>query len=333
METGKFIISLDFELQWGMIDKINEQSSYRKNICKVHEILPQLLSIFRKYHVKSTFAQVGMSFFCDYQGLYEFIEKRKEETQGKKELTYENNLLNAYAHLDEVEKDDDKYFFANHLLKLIQSDKENHEIATHTFSHYYCLEPGQTIIQFEEDCRRANLIAQENDIHLESLVFPRNQINENYLSICNKYGYKVVRGNEKAWMYRASNGKENTLWKRLFRLMDAYVNLSGHNSYDVSKLKVCHDVVLLPASRFLRPYSTSLSFLEGLRLRRIKKDMTYAANRGEIFHLWWHPHNFGNNTEENFAVLVKILEHYACLNKKYGFTSATMNEFSKKNIP
>jgi peptidoglycan/xylan/chitin deacetylase (PgdA/CDA1 family) len=327
MKNGKFIISLDFELQWGMMDKVNALSPYRKNISRVHEIVPRLLDTFNKYNVKATFAQVGMSFFQDYQELFEFIEKRRCETK-EKELTYENNSLSAYSHLDEIEKDDEKYFFANHLLKLIQRDRY-HEIASHTFSHYYCLEPGQTIAQFEEDCRRANLIARENDIHLKSLVFPRNQVNEDYLSVCAKYGYKVVRSNEESWMYQASNGNDNTLWKRLFRLIDAYVNLSGHNSYDVSKLKINKDVVLLPASRFLRSFSKSLSFLEGLRLRRIKKDMTYAAKRGVIFHLWWHPHNFGSNTNENFIFLGKILEYYNYLHEKYNFESCSMSDIVK----
>ena len=52
--------------------------------------------------------------------------------------------------------------------------------------------------------------------------------------------------------------------------------------------------------------------------------MDYAAKNNEIFHLWWHPHNFGRNQKENFIALRKILSHYAFLNKTYGFKSTTM---------
>lgn len=45
----------------------------------------------------------------------------------------------------------------------------------------------------------------------------------------------------------------------------------------------------------LRPYSPRLSFLEGLRLRRIRHEMVHAAKKGELYHLWWHPYNFGAN--------------------------------------
>ena len=54
--------------------------------------------------------------------------------------------------------------------------------------------------------------------------------------------------------------------------------------------------------------------------------MTYAAKNKLMFHLWWHPHNFGANTDNNMATLNAILEHYKKLNIRYGFESATMLE-------
>jgi hypothetical protein len=79
------------------------------------------------------------------------------------------------------------------------------------------------------------------------------------------------------------------------------------------------------ASRFLRPYSNN-KLLNGLKLKRIKSEMTFAAKNNEIYHLWWHPHNFGNNPGENIADLKEILNHYSGCNEKYGLQSVTMNE-------
>ena len=47
MKTGKFVISLDFELMWGVRDKrtIND---YGQNILNVHQVIPQTLELFRK---------------------------------------------------------------------------------------------------------------------------------------------------------------------------------------------------------------------------------------------------------------------------------------------
>ena len=54
--------------------------------------------------------------------------------------------------------------------------------------------------------------------------------------------------------------------------------------------------------------------------------MKHAAKNGLLYHLWWHPHNFGANTEENFKTLEEILKYYEFLNKKYGFESKTMKD-------
>ena len=56
--------------------------------------------------------------------------------------------------------------------------------------------------------------------------------------------------------------------------------------------------------------------------------MTFAAKNKKVYHLWWHPHNFGVHQDENFKILNKILDHYDFLNSKYGFKSSTMGDIS-----
>lgn len=58
--------------------------------------------------------------------------------------------------------------------------------------------------------------------------------------------------------------------------------------------------------------------------------MTHAARNNLTYHLWWHPHNFGINQDENFEFLEKILMHYKKLNSQYGFTSITMSNLAKQ---
>jgi hypothetical protein len=82
----------------------------------------------------------------------------------------------------------------------------------------------------------------------------------------------------------------------------------------------------LPASRFLRPYTRVFRVLEPLRLRRIIRELTHAAQAGLCYHLWWHPHNFGIDTAANLGFLRKILEHYRFLRSHYGMKSANMGE-------
>jgi hypothetical protein len=83
----------------------------------------------------------------------------------------------------------------------------------------------------------------------------------------------------------------------------------------------------LPASHFLRPWSNRLAILEPLRLMRLKRAMTDAACSGSVCHLWWHPHNFGVNVEQNLVVLESLLQHYLVLNDQYEMQSVRMCDF------
>jgi hypothetical protein len=58
--------------------------------------------------------------------------------------------------------------------------------------------------------------------------------------------------------------------------------------------------------------------------------MKHAAKNGEIFHLWWHPHNIGINTEKNLNNIEEILNYYDFLKSKYGMESKNMCELAKE---
>ena len=62
MEQGTFVISLDFELLWGMHDK-RTIDGYGKNLLGVREAIPLMLDAFDHHRVKATFATVGLLFF------------------------------------------------------------------------------------------------------------------------------------------------------------------------------------------------------------------------------------------------------------------------------
>ena len=65
------------------------------------------------------------------------------------------------------DEEDDPYHYGYTLLELIKNSK--HELGTHTFSHYYCLEEGQTAEQFKADIEAAIKIAAEKGVTLKSL--------------------------------------------------------------------------------------------------------------------------------------------------------------------
>lgn len=314
--TGKFVISLDFELLWGVRDK-ETLESYGRNISGVWQAIPKMIEHFEAHDVKATFATVGFLFAADKNEILQYCPDVKPQ--------YALSNLSPYnGHFDQVgaNEDQDEYHYASSLIDLLKK-YPNQEIGTHTFSHYYCLEEGQTVDDFRIDTKAAIAIAKAKNVQLKSLIFPRNQFNEEYLAVIKELGITSYRGNENAWFYQAVNDKDNILFKRLFKLLDSYINISGHNCYSPENI-IKERPFNIPSSRFLRAHSPKLKLFENLRLRRILKSMTYAAKNGKIFHLWSHPHNLGLDQEQNFSFLSKVLDHYDDLREKYKFESMTM---------
>jgi peptidoglycan/xylan/chitin deacetylase (PgdA/CDA1 family) len=319
LNHGVFLISLDFELFWGVRDCYSLEQ-YDTRVEAVHQIIPRLVAMFDANQIQATFASVGMLMANDKTELELFAPHRKP--------AYSNKHLSPYnGYLSSLNESKNPIHFAPNLIDcIIQSGKQ--ELGTHTFSHYYCLEDGQSAEDFEEDLKAAIKIATSRGIALKTLVFPRNQYNKQYLEICKKHGIIAYRGNEQSWIYSARNDAGETSLRRAFRLLDSYVNLSGNHTYSLESVK-SNTPYDLRSSRFLRPVNASLNWLEPLRLKRIKNAMTGAAKSGEVFHLWWHPHNFGHHTEANFAFLEKILKHYLYLNQLYGFKSLSMAQVAE----
>jgi peptidoglycan/xylan/chitin deacetylase (PgdA/CDA1 family) len=315
-DTGAFVISLDYELLWGVWD-VTTKEKYGAHILGVQQVIPALLNTFKNHHIKATFATVGILFSKDKEGLTCFIPDKKP--------AYSNPEYNVYSkELNNIGNDekDDPYHFGYSLFEMIKESR--HEIATHTFSHYFCLEEGQSAEEFDADIKAAIKIAAANNIHISSLVFPRNQINELYLPVLADNGIKVYRGNPESWIYKPRKFSAEVPFIRLCRLLDTYFPVSGNNTFTLTK-----DAGLpvnIPASRFLKPYNKNLAWLEKLKLKRIMNEMTYAAKNKELYHLWWHPHNFGVNIKENMENLSVLLKHYQLLHTKYGFSNLTMKE-------
>ncbi|MFZ1528698.1 MAG: polysaccharide deacetylase family protein [Ferruginibacter sp.] len=323
MNHGKFVISLDFELMWGVIESRSIEG-YGENILGVHKVIPRLLDIFNKYGIKGTFSTVGFLFFENKKTLLEYAPKNIPAYKYEKLSPY-----NGYMNKVGQNTAEDPWHFAAHLVKQIL-EQPQHELGTHTFSHYFCLEEGQTIEQFREDLKAAQKAASLYNVTLSSLIFPRNQFDASYLEVCKEEGIVCYRGNPDSWLYKERSNQQESNWRRALRLADAYVNISGHHCHTDDKIIKEQFPINLPGSRFLRPYNHRWKMFEWLRLQRIKKAMTHAAKTNTLFHLWWHPHNFGVNQEENFAFLEEILKHYQCLHTKYGFRSYTMTGLAQK---
>lgn len=310
-----FTISLDFELYWGVFDKVQleDKTSYYDNTRKV---IPQMLQLFQDNGVHVTWATVGMLFAKDWEEWSQSVPKVVPTYAAEKLSSY--RLKERYA----KEKHLDDYFFAPALIDQIRNTPYQ-EMATHTYSHYYCREKGQQLEQFQNDLQAAKRIAAKKGIELRSLVFPRNQLVDSYLKVCWEEGIMTVRSNPSDWFWDMD--VEEKMSKRLFRAADAYLPVGGKTSFKLSGLTLKEGLPLsIPASRLLRPVHSGNKLLNTLRVKRVLQEMSAAAKAKECYHLWWHPNNFGDDPVQSMKDLETIIKHYKTLEAERGMTSMSM---------
>lgn len=316
MRKGIFTISLDFELYWGVRDH-RSLKDYGENIRNVHRVVPRLLGLFKEYNVHCTWATVGFLFCSDKNQLTTYLPDEQPHYRKKEYDPY------SYIQQNELEP---LYHFAPALIDQIKNTP-GQEIGTHTFSHFYTLEKNTTIQQFKKDLRAANRAAAQRGIQLSSIVFPRNQYTDEHILACSEAGIKVYRGNELAGAYKPVSRENENIFRRMIRFADTYINITGHHCHSLpSEGKIIN----VPASRFLRPYDPKLKMLDGLKLKRIKNGLKFAAEKNLIYQLWWHPHNFGKYMDENFRFLESVLKFYSQLNQEAKIESQTLFEIYSK---
>jgi peptidoglycan/xylan/chitin deacetylase (PgdA/CDA1 family) len=313
---GAFVLSLDFELHWGVRDHEPPNGPYRQNLLGAREAIPRLLALFERYGISATWATVGFLFAASPE------ERQRFEPSIRPR--YYNPALDAYQEPLGKSEQDDPLHFAPSLIEQIRRAPDQ-EIATHTFSHYYCLETGQTLETFEADLKSAKAIAAHTGIQLRSIVFPRNQVNPAYARALLDSGITCYRGAEPGWMHRGVSGREATLALRMARVADTYMNISGDRIVPWDEILEPSGLCNVRASRFLWPYRPGLERLDEQRLKRTIDQVKLAALDDAIFHIWFHPHNFGVHLEENLQILERILQAFAFARERYGMRSLFMS--------
>ena len=312
------IVSLDFELFWGMQDG-HTLADYQQNVLGGRAAIPRLLNLFEQHRIHATWATVGFMFADGYEELNRYFPP-PDLLPG-----YDNEKLSPYRLFKEIGKDEAEApcFYAPSLIRLV-ADTPGQEIGSHTFSHFYCREPGQTIEQFRADVAAAVSIAEAKGFALRSAVLPRNQCVSAYNNILSEMGFIAFRDEENDWIHEKVSFRP---LMRALRLSDVYLPLTGQGGYIPT---VQDGLVNLTGSRMYKPYFKPLGAMEGQKIRRIKAQMLHAARNGLTFHLWWHPHNIGVRTDYHLRQLEEVFSFYDTLRDNYGMESMNMREAAEQ---
>jgi len=321
---GALVISLDFELHWGMRDHVAPDDARYRRLPEARRAVRDLVTLFGARNIRATWATVG----------FLFASNRRELEAHAPTLRpiYARPELNPYVEAMGPDEEHDPEHLAGSLVDLIGASA-GQEIGSHTFSHYYCLEPGQSEATFRADLAAAQSIARGRGLELTSLVLPRNQWNPAYTDAVLALGFRCIRGPQRTRGHEARpSGGRNAL-RRGARLADTYVGVSPPPTTQWDEVLSPSGLCDVPASAFLRPFNPARRLLEPLRRARLRSGLRQAARHGRIFHLWWHPHNFSQHLSENVALLEQVLDEFDRLATSEGMQSLTMADVASRVAP
>ena len=313
LKNGILTISLDFELHWGRFDKypLTDNEGY---YLRTRTAVPRILDLFEMHHVHATWATVG-GLMAD--NLEEWLHYGASE-----QPSYSEQKYSAYSWVKSQKQILPEALFAPELVRQLIACP-GQELGSHTYSHYYTCEMGQQHAQFSADLKAAKRIAKEKFGQVPvSLVFPRNQYDANAILVAGTEGFSALRSNPRDWFWQHT--EDESFVKRIFRTGDTLISLGMQTQYPLEAI-IPETPTLLPASRLLRPFKGDY-ILHRRRISRIKDEMLEAAKTNQVYHLWWHPHNFGEFTDENLMGLRQILEWLEVLRKEHGMQSLHMAE-------
>lgn len=316
---GALVISLDLELMWGVRDLPNALRHYRQRLAFSRQMVPRVLELFSSYEIAATWAVVGF--------LFAGAKSQLQFHSPKARPRYRKASLDPYAEATGETEAEDPLHFASDLVRQILRHRRQ-EIATHTFSHYYCLAEGQTGEAFSSDLDSAIQIAKEHGVIPRSIVFPRNQHNSEYDRILVEKGILAYRGNQ-LHPAHVVDGKETLPHRRLFRLFDSFLDLSGPCLTSWHRIMEGSSLCNVPASRYLRHCSGVLNPLSPFQVRRVCKSLLTAARERKIFHLWWHTHDFEFSPCQSLQGLEEVLKYFSRLREQHSMLSLNMLEVSQ----
>ena len=281
-KMGTLVLSIDFELRWGMLDRVGQDvEKYKSNLLSVHDNLPWMLQVFEERNIAATWATVG-ALGCDNWDEFDRVRPKHKPSYKNEALDYVNDFN------QKLDPNGELYFAPKLIRDIIGTAKQ--ELGTHTFGHIYGTEPDVTYEELKIDLLTVKeFFSKKFGVTPESLVFPRNQvIYENKL--IQDDVIKTYRGNENVTYLSAENQKEKQFFNRVKILLDA---INPYISHDYNKNDIVNGNVL--SSSMFKIHLPEL--LRKAHLSKLKHNITRLKS-DEIYHIWYHPHNLGRSPKK-----------------------------------
>ena len=262
MDNPIFIISLDVESIWGYISEpTNKAISLMKNDGnKVRGCTDILLNLFGKHNIPATWAVVGHLFLdhceCEDGIPHKNMPRFKEDWYSTDPCT-------------DIQKD--PLYYGTDIVEEILSNRIEHEIGYHSFSHVIFSECSREVA--EAEIKEGVRLAKEFGITFKSFVFPENKIG--HVDILKENGFKIYRGEN----LTRGNINQNILIRKFKGGIDKMIA-------PPTEPKWMDGIWKIPSSMYFCDPQIKFSVLP-----RAKIGLYMALISKKVFHIFLHPHN------------------------------------------
>jgi peptidoglycan/xylan/chitin deacetylase (PgdA/CDA1 family) len=282
MMVGTFVLSLDTEIAWGTYDAPRHKAAA---FDAYPQLLRRLVNLLNIYEIPATWAVVGHLLLPEGTST---------------DIPQPHYRFAAQPDTARIAAFPPHWIHAPYLLDALLKMRVAQEIGSHTFTHVLADDPSVTAALF------AAQLAEVVRVHTayglpppRALVFPQNRVA--HLDLVAEYGFTVYRGVARDWY-----GRLPATLQRPAHMIDRAFGFPPP-TYAPQDCRAEYGLVNLPASQFLLSY-------DGLRARiptrarvaQAARGLAGAIQRGEIYHLWFHPFNLGSS-DAMFDALTQIL--------------------------
>jgi peptidoglycan/xylan/chitin deacetylase (PgdA/CDA1 family) len=304
-DEGVFVISIDTELAWGLFDTVGVDA-YRDAYAKTREVVDRLCLSLDRHEFPATWAIVA-----------HLLRECDEECGSNRPSPMFDWIDDWYGSLPCRALDQNRLWYAPEILERINACSTRQEVGLHGDTHMILGADGCSLEAASVEVAAAIETLGEYGVTPTSFVFPRNRIGN--LDALSEHGIEVYRGRDSRWY-------ETRLPRPLRRGM-RFTDEFAIRTPPVVVPKEKNGLVEIPGSQIFRPEGgVWRATPPRSQLRRAVKGLEVAAERGRIFHLWFHPFNLGRNPDELIHMLDAILERATELRDAGRLTFRTLSE-------
>ncbi len=310
LPNGIFVLSIDTELCWGVVDKPDRLDKNIKYYEQSRDCIVDILKLLEKYNISATWAIVGHLF------LEECVSENGQKHSDIPRSTYPWYSKDWFEESPCSNCREAPLWYGQDIIEKIMNCSVYQEIASHSFAHIPYGDINTKRITVQADLANCVFEAQKLNLELKSFVYPRNNVG--YIDELSNFGFKAYRGEEPIW-YRRFPQKI----RRICHIVDQVLAISP----PVSLPEYDQGLYNIPSSMFYRPMNGLRRLIPvKLKISKARKGIRNAIRDKKVFHLWFHPFNIATNREKLLYGLEEIFKEVYSNREKGELESKSMDE-------